>query len=73
MSFFTAALLIAFDEIAYTLGTSEKMRHFTHPDSGRFWVVDPSPGETASIAGQATRARYRATHFIPSDARDEFD
>ena len=31
MSFFTVAVLIAFDEIACTLGTSGKMRRLTHP------------------------------------------
>jgi hypothetical protein len=31
VSFFVVAALIAFDEIAYTLGASEKMSQFTHP------------------------------------------
>jgi hypothetical protein len=76
MSFFTVAVLIAFDEIAYTLGTSEKMRRFTHPDSGRFWLVDPALGKRPRLPGRMgvdPVARYHAAHFVPSDARNEFD
>jgi hypothetical protein len=52
MSFFTAAALIAFYEIAYTLGTSEKMSRFTHPTAVGFWLVDPSAGKRPRLPGR---------------------